>query len=438
MKLGKAVTLIRGNTYKSSLLSETEGPVLLGLGSIEKDGGFKRGSWKHYPGESSSDILLHPGDLYVSLKDLTQSCNLLGAVSRVPVDIKEGRLTQDTVRLKFSPSIDTIDKLYIYWSLRTPQYRAYCKARGTGTTNMSLSRADFLDWEIPDKTEMKTNLVILLEGIEAKIELNNQVNDYLAAFADALFDNALKDTNDWTRATLLDIANYKNGLAMQKFRPEGDDPGLPVLKIKELSQGACEADAERCRSDIDESVRIHDGDLVFSWSGTLLLDFWTGGDAGLNQHLFKVTSDKYPSWFFYMWTKYYMRKFIALAKDRATTMGHIKRSALGEARVLIPPNGTLDKLSDQMQPVIDQMIGLKVETRKLGELRDALLPKLMSGEIDVSSVDVTQLNNHLAEKCLLIALSKQFIMRASSLHQGNSIKGSPDQKPIPSIADMTL
>lgn len=395
MKLGKAVTLIRGNTYKSSLLSETEGPVLLGLGSIEKDGGFKRGSWKHYPGESSSDILLHPGDLYVSLKDLTQSCNLLGAVSRVPVDIKEGRLTQDTVRLKFSPSIDTIDKLYIYWSLRTPQYRAYCKARGTGTTNMSLSRADFLDWEIPDKTEMKTNLVILLEGIEAKIELNNQVNDYLAAFADALFDNALKDTNDWTRATLLDIANYKNGLAMQKFRPEGDDPGLPVLKIKELSQGACEADAERCRSDIDESVRIHDGDLVFSWSGTLLLDFWTGGDAGLNQHLFKVTSDKYPSWFFYMWTKYYMRKFIALAKDRATTMGHIKRSALGEARVLIPPNGTLDKLSDQMQPVIDQMIGLKVETRKLGELRDALLPKLMSGEIDVSSVDVTQLNNHL-------------------------------------------
>ena len=234
------------------------------------------------------------------------------------------------------------------------------------------------------------------------------------------------------------LQTTKTVLPCRSCRPEGDDPGLPVLKIKELSQGACEADAERCRSDIDESVRIHDGDLVFSWSGTLLLDFWTGGDAGLNQHLFKVTSDKYPSWFFYMWTKYYMRKFIALAKDRATTMGHIKRSALGEARVLIPPNGTLDKLSDQMQPVIDQMIGLKVETRKLGELRDALLPKLMSGEIDVSSVDVTQLNNHLAEKCLLIALSKQFIMRASSLHQGNSIKGSPDQKPIPSIADMTL
>lgn len=184
---------------------------------------------------------------------------------------------------------------------------------------------------------------------------------------------------------------------MQKFRPEGDDPGLPVLKIKELGQGSCGPDAERCRSDIDESVRIYDGDLVFSWSGTLLLDFWAGGDAGLNQHLFKVTSEKYPSWFVYMWTKYHMRRFIALAKDRATTMGHIKRSALAEAKVLIPSADVLNKLTEQMQPVVDQTIGLKVEARKLGELRDTLLPKLMSGEIDVSKVDLTPLNNHLYE-----------------------------------------
>lgn len=189
-------------------------------------------------------------------------------------------------------------------------------------------------------------------------------SDYCTELADTLFDNALEDTNGWTEATLLDIANYKNGLAMQKFRPEGDDPGLPVLIIKELGQGACGDDAERCRSDIDESVHIHDGDLIFSWLGALLLDYWAGGDTGLNQHLFKVTSDKYPSWFFYMWTKYHMRKFIALAKDRATTMGHIKRSALAEAEVLISPKGTLDELTTQMQPVIDQMVGLKVEARK--------------------------------------------------------------------------
>lgn len=200
----------------------------------------------------------------------------------------------------------------------------------------------------------------------------------------------------WKDASLLDIANYKNGLAMQKFRPQPGDKGLPVLKIRELGQGECGPDAERCSSDIEDSVHVRDGDLIFSWSGTLMLDFWAGGDAGLNQHLFKMTSDKYPSWFYYMWTKHHMRKFIAMAKDRATTMGHIKRSALANAAVKIPPSDVLRSQTKAMQPLVDEVVGLKIQSRKLANLRDALLPKLMSGEIDVSKVEVpTPPNSHL-------------------------------------------
>lgn len=397
MKLGDVITLVRGTTYKSSLLSETEGPILLGLGSIDREGGFKFGSWKHYPGKSDKRILLHPGDLYASLKDLTQTCSLLGAVARVPNEINEGRLTQDTVKLEFNPNAHKRIRLYTYWGLRTPQYRSYCKAHATGTTNMSLSRFDFLAWELPAFSTQNDRLIQLLESIERKRRLNDRLNDYLADLLDAQFDKlVVSESPDWSTASLLDIASYKNGLAMQRFRPVGDDPGLPVLKIRELGQGYCGSDAERCRSDIDESVTIHDGDLVFSWSGTLLLDFWSGGNAGLNQHLFKVTSDTYPSWFYYMWTKKHMRRFIMLAKDRATTMGHIKRSALQESKVLIPPAGVMAELSAVMQPIVNEMIGMKVQSRKLGELRDVLLPKLMSGEVDVSDVEFPmQPNNHL-------------------------------------------
>lgn len=116
---------------------------------------------------------------------------------------------------------------------------------------------------------------------------------------------------------------------------------------------------------------------------------------GLNQHLFKVTSDAYPSWFYYMWTKKHMRRFIMLAKDRATTMGHIKRSALQESKVLIPPADVMAELSAKMQPIVDEIIGLKVQSRKLGELRDALLPKLMSGEIDISQVELPTKSNEI-------------------------------------------
>ena len=240
----------------------------------------------------------------------------------------------------------------------------------------------------PDETE-RQRIVQLADPLIEAIHFNQRINDYLSDMLDALFDEVISEEScDWEIASLLDIANYKNGLAMLRFRPVSNDWGLPVLKIRELGQGYCGADAERCRSDIDESVAIHDGDLVFSWSGTLLLDFWSGGAAGLNQHLFKVTSDTYPSWFYYMWTKRHMKRFIALAKDRATTMGHIKRSALQESEVFIPPTDRMAELTAQMQPIVDEMIGLKVQSRKLGELRDALLPKLMSGEIDVSKVEL--------------------------------------------------
>ncbi len=181
MRLGDIVSLVRGNTYKSSLLSENDGPVLLGLGSIKRNGGFKYGSWKRYPGPSDPRILLQPGDLYASLKDLTQKCDLLGAVARVPESIAVGRLTQDTVKLEFDNNVDSQMRLYAYWSLQTPQYRAYCKARGTGTTNMSLSRNDFLSWQLPPRTEQNDILIELFETIERKSIINQRTNDYLAA-----------------------------------------------------------------------------------------------------------------------------------------------------------------------------------------------------------------------------------------------------------------
>lgn len=184
---------------------------------------------------------------------------------------------------------------------------------------------------------------------------------------------------------------------MQKFRPDIGDEGLPVLKIRELGQGFCGSDAERCKSGIVDSVKVHDGDLIFSWSGTLLLDFWAGGNAGLNQHLFKVTSSAYPSWFYYGWTKHHLARFIMLAKDRATTMGHIKRSALAESEVVVPPENILLSQTQLMQPIIDQYVMSKIEARKLAVFRDSLLPKLISGEIDVSEVNLKQLNSHLAK-----------------------------------------
>ena len=184
---------------------------------------------------------------------------------------------------------------------------------------------------------------------------------------------------------------------MQKFRPRQDEVGIMVLKIKELRQGFCDEQSDLCSPNIKSEYLINNGDVIFSWSGTLWLDLWCGGLCGLNQHLFKITSSKYDKWFYYFWTKYHLNKFIAIAADKATTMGHIKREDLEKSEVLIPDNKTYSQLSSLLTPMLELIIKNKLENRYLTQLRDTLLPKLMSGEIDVSNVEIDEvLTNKLS------------------------------------------
>lgn len=230
----------------------------------------------------------------------------------------------------------------------------------------------------------------LLCSIDNKIALNNKINNNLLQQAQSIFTQeflSLEGLPDgWQENSLLGIADYLNGLAMQKYRPTDDEWGIPVLKIKELRQGSCDSNSELCSPFIKPEYIVHDGDVIFSWSGSLLVDFWCGGTCGLNQHLFKVTSSKYDKWFYYAWTNHHLQKFAAIATDMATTMGHIKREELAKAEVLIPSQSDYDRIGGLLAPLYDLVIANRIENRKLASLRDELLPQLMSGKLDVSDV----------------------------------------------------
>lgn len=188
--VGDFVSLQRGNTYKSALLDQP-GPYLLGLASIAREGGFRDDKLRTYGGPNADKLLLYPGDMYVSLKDVTQSGDLLGSVARVPDEIPVGRITQDTVKLVFKHK--NAPKAYLYWMLRSPQYRAHCRARAMGTTNLSLSREDFLSYPVPELNVTRQQLVAALEAIEAKITLNHQINQTLEQMAQAIFKSWFVD-----------------------------------------------------------------------------------------------------------------------------------------------------------------------------------------------------------------------------------------------------
>ena len=283
----------------------------------------------------------------------------------------------------------------------------------TSTAVPIINKSTFADYEIEiPSLENQRRIAKVLSSLDDKIEVNRRINDNLEQQAQALFKSWFVDfepfkngefveselgmiPKGWRVSTLTEIAEYLNGLAMQKYPPISDNDAIPVLKIRELGQSQCDNNSDKCSKQIKPEYIIKNGDVVFSWSGTLMVDIWCGGICGLNQHLFKVTSDTYPKWFYLMWTKYHLAEFIRIAKDKAVTMGHIKRGDLEKAFVAIPDSNTLDKMSEVVEDILNQIINTRIESNTLSSLRDTLLPKLMSGELKVTNMDLV---NEMLEK----------------------------------------
>ena len=222
----------------------------------------------------------------------------------------------------------------------------------------------------------------VLFSLDDKIDLLCRQNKTLEAMAETLFRQWFVEEakEDWEERSLSSVADFLNGLACQKFPFENNFTKLPVLKIKELRNGFTE-NSDWVTSKVSEQYIVKNGDVIFSWSGSLLVKIWNGENCVLNQHLFKVTSEKYPKWFYYFWTKHHLQKFISIAESKATTMGHIKRGDLDVVMVLVPSKEEIEEMRIIMDPIVKKFIKNTKQIRTLKQLRDTLLPKLMNGVV---------------------------------------------------------
>ncbi|WP_304948444.1 restriction endonuclease subunit S [Streptococcus sinensis] len=319
----------------------------------------------------------------------------VGTAGRVAQLVKVPELTTvDGHMIIVRPDEEKIDPLYLGYAIKAQQVKIEGLQEGTtGQTELNRQRLlhDIII-QFPESRKLQQDISRLFFLLDEKIENNKKINHHLEQMAQAIFKSWFIDfdpfggekPSDWKTANLTDIAEYLNGLAMQKYRPLDNEESLPVLKIKELRQGIFDSSSDLCSADIKSPYIIQDGDIIFSWSGSLLVDFWTGGVGGLNQHLFKVSSQEYDKWFYYSWTKHYLDEFIAIAADKATTMGHITRKSLEKAEILIPNDHDYKSIGLLLAPTYNQIISNRIENRKLMEVRNSLLPKLLSGEIPVN------------------------------------------------------
>ena len=326
----------------------------------------------------------------------------IGQISYIPYDsMYDTYLTGNSqFRVSFNNSLIRPDFLVYYFHTRIGQHKLLSNASQVGVPALARPTSTFKELTISiPPLNVQNHIMDIILSIDNKIECNNRINENLEQQAQALFKSWFVDFDPFKDQpfveselgmipqgcdvkSLSEIADYVNGLAMQKFRPEEGEVGLPVLKIKELGQGRLDEKSELCSpSLIGGKYIINDGDIIFSWSGTLMVKVWCGGKCGLNQHLFVVLPKELPKWFVFQWTKYHLDNFIHIAQDKAVTMGHIKRGELDKAKVIIPNMDALSKIDAIIAPIFDNIVSNEIESRRLAELRDALLPKLMSGEI---------------------------------------------------------
>ncbi len=297
--------------------------------------------------------------------------------------------------------------------------------QGTGQpfiSNAALNAAPVLAHPL----KAQQGVAALLGALDDKIELNRRMNETLEAMAQAVFRDWFVDfgpvrrklsgetdpvaimgglTPDpdraaelaalfpaelgatglprgWIERPLDQIAEFLNGLALQKFPAIDGEPSLPVIKIAELRNGLTER-SNRASSQLPDKYIVRDGDYLFSWSGSLMAKVWTEGDGALNQHLFKVSSTGYPQWFYAAWVEHHLPEFQRIAASKATTMGHIQRGHLTSAMTVCPPQPTLNVMATVLAPLWERRIHNDLGNRTLAETRDYLLPRLMSGEVRV-------------------------------------------------------
>lgn len=383
------------------------GPVYLGIDAITEDGMLDSSQFSYL---SKEDYIKWTKRVVPQENDIVFSYEAtLGKYALIPRGFY-GCLGRRLAIIRVIS--EEIDAKWLYYYFRSPEWNAFIKNQTVkGSTVDRISVEEFPNYTIPViSLKNQKKMVAVLEKIDAKIRTNNKINDYLDEMAKTIYDYwfvqfDFPDENgkpykssggkmsfiddfglapsDWKSGNLYDIAEFINGLACQKYRPDETEDSLPVIKIKEMHEGIS-SNTERVKTTIPQNNIVNTGDILFSWSASLEVQRWAGFKGALNQHIFKVIPKaNYTQSYVYHQLKAYIIKFVQMAEARKTTMGHITNDHLRQSVIVLPPDNIIRKFSNQIDNIHTEISRINKENQKLYQLRNWLLPMLMNGQATI-------------------------------------------------------
>lgn len=397
VQLGDGIHVKHGFAFKGEYFADAGEYMVLTPGNFLEKGGFRsrEGKERYYHSDFPEEYLLTEGDLIVAMTE--QGEGLLGSAARIP---GEGRyLHNQRLGLVQIRDRNLFDRNYLYWVFNSSGVRAQIRATATGAKvkHTAPERIKKVRISVPAISEQKS-IAHILDSYDDLIATNQRRISLLEEAARRLYrewfvhlrfprHETIKVVDGvpdgWERKSLTDVADFINGFA---FKPEHlQDTGLPVVKIPELRDGITAKTPFNSGVIVPARSHIDTGDVLFSWSATLLVNEWGEGPALLNQHLFKVVPG---SKLHKRLVRFAVETAIPqlLGHSVGATMQHIRRSALDNHSMLVPDADTATAFAEQVDPMMDMVLNLRYQIRILAKTRDMLLPKLMSGQLDVSGI----------------------------------------------------
>jgi type I restriction enzyme, S subunit len=371
----------------------------------------RRLSREGYDSAGKSSLMFKPGTLAISKS---------GTIGRL--GILKDYMCGNRAVINIQPNEAKCDTRFLFYWLLHHRAEIVELAEGSVQKNLYISILGDAEITLPPLTEQRA-ISGLLGALDDKVELNRHTNETLEAIALAIFkswfvdfdpvrakaegrENSLAEhvadvfpgnfvdselgpiPGGWDVGTLYDRADYINGLAFRSEDFSQGRLGLPVIKIGELKDGIT-SQTRFTLKDLDPKYQIKSGDILFAWSGSpdtsIDIFIWSGIDGWLNQHIFKIEAKQSEERIFlYFLLRFFKPVFIEVARNKQTTgLGHVTAGDLRRLKTPVPSKDALRAFNRVAEPLFQRAYCCNQESVNLSAIRDALLPKLVSGEIRI-------------------------------------------------------
>ena len=291
------------------------------------------------------------------------------------------------------------DARFIYYYMTTPEFQSELDGRATGTTVIGLRQPELMKCVIrcPEIQEQKV-IAAILSSIDAKIIANEKVNDNLQQQAAALFESWFVNydpwdgvqPSEWENAPLGSFVEIKRGGSPRPIQDFLSDSGLRWLKISDVtslsSPFVLEIKEHIKEEGLRKTVFLHAGELVLSNSATPGIPKILDVDTCIHDGWLYFPKSELSKYYLYLFFKHIRKELVALGNGSVFT--NLKTDILKAFPATKADESTLKEFDALVTPLFDAMLNADRENFKLAAMRDALLPKLMSSEIDVSEVEL--------------------------------------------------